>query len=98
MVPTISANNLTIETVGTTEGDFSNTGANTTIEAANDLTIIAAEEFSNKTNSTIKAGNLTIKAPSFENDANSTIEATDVSIVCRIGDRRIFEEYKFCYS
>ena len=78
---TISANNLTIETVGTTEGDFSNTGANTTIEAANDLTIIAAEEFSNKTNSTIKAGNLTIKAKSFENDANSTIEATDVSIV-----------------
>ena len=37
-----------IETVGTTEGDFSNTGANTTIEAANDLNIIAKDSFLNK--------------------------------------------------
>ena len=81
---TISADNLTIETIGTAGGGFSNTGTSSlasTLRAANNLTIIALGDFSNSTNSTIKAGNLTIKAKSFQNDANSTIEATDVSIV-----------------
>ena len=47
---TISANNLTIETIGTAGGGFSNTGTSSlasTLRAANNLTIIALGDFEN---------------------------------------------------
>ena len=87
---TISADNLTIETIGTAGGGFSNTGTSSlasTLRAANNLTIIALGDFENSgvagvaDSAIIEAGNLTIEAKSFNNHTRATIEATDVSIV-----------------